>query len=129
MKPRYLIGAILITAAVGTSVYLLSQSQIQYSTIATAKTSGRKVQIKGQWVDHDLTLYNTGTDTFQFILVDDSGEKIRVVYHGAKPNNFELAQTVVVRGRINGDYFEATEILTKCPSKYEGNTSLIPQKQ
>jgi cytochrome c-type biogenesis protein CcmE len=44
-----------------------------------------------------------------------------VVLDGAAPNNFELATSVVAKGRYvaEGDYFHATEVLTKCPSKYE----------
>lgn len=51
---------------------------------------------------------------------------MRVVYKGTKPNNFEIATNVVVTGKFENGYFHATDVLTKCPSKYEGqnlNTS------
>jgi len=44
----------------------------------------------------------------------------KVVFEGAKPNNFELADKIVVKGKFDGDHFHASQILTKCPSKYEG---------
>jgi cytochrome c-type biogenesis protein CcmE len=59
---------------------------------------------------------------FTFFLKDDSGEILRVVLDGAKPNNFDLATSVVIKGKYVDNYFHATEVLTKCPSKYEGKT-------
>ena len=52
--------------------------------------------------------------------MDESGKECKVVLDGAAPNNFELATSVVAKGRFTDEgYFHATEVLTKCPSKYE----------
>jgi cytochrome c-type biogenesis protein CcmE len=46
---------------------------------------------------------------------------------GAKPNNFEAAVSVVVKGRIDDGVLKASNVLTKCPSKYEGQpTDAMP---
>ena len=45
---------------------------------------------------------------------------MKVVLDGAKPNNFEMAENVVAKGKVMDNYFHAKEVLTKCPSKYEG---------
>ncbi len=127
MKLRYLIGALIIVIAASASVYLLSESQIQYTTISHARSSGKKVQIKGRWVERESTTYDQSNNLFRFILEDEDGTRIPVVYRGGKPNNFELAESVVVRGRIDGSVFEASNILTKCPSKYEGSAPLQTQ--
>ena len=129
MKARYLIGAIALIAALSGSVYLLSQSQVQYTTISEARTLGRKVQIKGRWDAAAESSYDQNRNLFRFVLIDDQGNRIPVEYQGAKPNNFELAHSVVVRGRVEGDHFHATEILTKCPSKYEGSSPMTPRTE
>jgi len=49
----------------------------------------------------------------------------KVVFDGAKPNNFEIANAVVVKGRYEEGYFHANEILTKCPSKYEADAESV----
>jgi cytochrome c-type biogenesis protein CcmE len=128
-KLRYIVGGIVVFIAVGAAAYLLSESQIQYVTIATARTTGKKVQIKGKWVERDSAFYDQATNTFTFVLEDGDGNRIRVEYDGAKPNNFELAESVVVRGRVEAGRFHASEILTKCPSKYQGNSTMSPQAQ
>jgi cytochrome c-type biogenesis protein CcmE len=53
-------------------------------------------------------------------MVDEKGNTSKVVCNGAKPNNFDIAPMVVIKGQFDGDRFHAKEILTKCPSKYEG---------
>jgi cytochrome c-type biogenesis protein CcmE len=50
---------------------------------------------------------------------------VKVIYDGAKPNNFELANAVVVKGRYQEGYFHASDILTKCPSKYEADANAV----
>jgi cytochrome c-type biogenesis protein CcmE len=45
---------------------------------------------------------------------------MKVVLDGSKPNNFEMAENVVAKGKVKDGYFYAKEVLTKCPSKYEG---------
>ena len=53
---------------------------------------------------------------------------IDVIYTGDKPNMPPEATSIqaVVTGRFNNDRFEAFRMLTKCPSKYEGENSVIP---
>jgi len=50
------------------------------------------------------------------------------VLDGPKPNNFDIATSVVIKGKMTGDFFHATEILTKCPSKYEGQTGAMKKQ-
>ena len=45
---------------------------------------------------------------------------MNLIYEGAMPNNFESATSIVVTGSYQNGYFHAKDILTKCPSKYEG---------
>ena len=65
--------------------------------------------------------YDSKSNQFFFTLRDTSGAEMPVVLDGAKPNNFELALAVVATGTIEGDHFHATNVLTKCPSKYESD--------
>jgi len=44
---------------------------------------------------------------------------MKVILDGGKPNNFEVADAIVVKGKVKDGTFMASEVLTKCPSKYE----------
>ncbi len=47
-----------------------------------------------------------------------------VVYKGVKPDTFEQGESVVAEGRLGSDgVFQASNILVKCPSKYESQPS------
>ena len=58
---------------------------------------------------------------FGFYLIDNEGLEKKVLYNGSKPQDFERSEQIVVVGKMDGDEFHASQILMKCPSKYNGN--------
>ncbi|MCS6966343.1 MAG: cytochrome c maturation protein CcmE [Candidatus Kapabacteria bacterium] len=121
VRPRYWLGGLVLIGFVVLGISALEQTSVQYVSIAEALRTGKRVQIKGTWVREMEPVYDTRANVFRFVLQDERGDRISVVYAGAKPNNFELAESVVVRGSAVGGEFQAVQILTKCPSKYEGS--------
>lgn len=118
MKPKYLIGGLVILVFVVFASMNLEQSLVAYVSIDEAKASGRTVQIKGARVPN-TEAYDPAEKTFNFTIADPDGREVRIVYHGVKPSNFENAKEIVVRGRYQGEVFQADDVLVKCPSKYE----------
>ena len=55
---------------------------------------------------------------FSFYMIDNKGVEKKVVFNGAKPQDFERSEQVVITGTLKGDDFFANKILMKCPSKY-----------
>ncbi|MEN3038364.1 MAG: cytochrome c maturation protein CcmE [Candidatus Kryptonium sp.] len=124
MKLKIVIGSILIIGFIIFGAYSFIESNVKYATIEEAKNTTKKVQIVGQWVKDKESYYDTRSHHFIFYLKDDNGDVIKVVHRGAKPNNFEIASHVVVKGRYVNGVFESQEILTKCPSKYQSADAL-----
>ncbi len=126
MKWKVVIAsAVILLFIVFGSVSFL-QSNVEYTDVAGAMQKHKKVQLKGQWNKEKGAHFDARTAQFTFYLVDDTGKECRVVLDGAEPNNFELATSVVAKGRFTDEgYFHATEVLTKCPSKYEAQASDI----
>jgi cytochrome c-type biogenesis protein CcmE len=123
MKLKIIIGAAVIAVFIIFGAYSFLQSNVEYTDFDHAKMTSKKVQVKGSWLQDQKTEYEVSTNQFVFYMVDDSNTPMKVVYDGAKPNNFELATSIVVKGKYQDGYFHATEILTKCPSKYEASGS------
>jgi cytochrome c-type biogenesis protein CcmE len=121
MKKRYLIGGVIVVAFLIIGGLSFLNSSVEYATLGKAEQSGKKVQVTGKWVQDMSTHYDTKNNTFSFYIRDEENRVARVDYTGAKPNNFDIATSVVVKGRFEDGVFEASEVLTKCPSKYEGN--------
>jgi cytochrome c-type biogenesis protein CcmE len=120
MKTKYIIGTIIAVAFVTIAVFSFDSSKIEYADIEAARQTNKTVQIIGSW-DKDVQYnYDSQNNVFTFTMVDESQNSTTVVYTGAKPNNFDIAPMVVVKGKFVDDEFHANNILTKCPSKYEG---------
>ncbi|MDI6779658.1 MAG: cytochrome c maturation protein CcmE [Bacteroidota bacterium] len=81
----------------------------------------KKIQVKGEWVKEQPASFDLEKGQFHFYLKDENGKVVPLIFDGAKPNNFEVATSIVVKGKYKDDHFHATEILTKCPSKYEAD--------
>jgi len=123
-KKTFIAGLIIVVGIVLVAVNFFN-SAIEYGSFATAIKTMKKIQVKGEWVKDRSSSFDTEKMQFTFFMKDDNGQIEKVVLEGAKPNNFDLANSIVVKGKMSGDYFHATEVLTKCPSKYEGQTTPI----
>jgi cytochrome c-type biogenesis protein CcmE len=123
MKLKIIIASVIVVAFVVFGSVSFLESNVEYTNVAGARAKHKKVQLKGAWNKEKPSAFDSQKRTFTFYLVDDAGQECRVVLDGAAPNNFELATSVVAKGRYvaDGDYFHATELLTKCPSKYEAS--------
>lgn len=121
MKPKVIVGAVIVVGFIIFGSYSFLESNVEYTDVAGAMNTHKKVQLKGAWNKEKPSAFDPKSSTFTFYLIDDTGRECKVVLDGAAPNNFELATSVVAKGRYLEDegYFHATELLTKCPSKYE----------
>jgi cytochrome c-type biogenesis protein CcmE len=119
MKPKYIVGIAAALALIAVAVMSVESSKIEYMDFAAANASGRTAQIAGTWVKEKGQQYDADRNEFRFTMADESGAQMPVVLHAAKPNNFEMSVSVVATGRIEEGAFHATNVLTKCPSKYE----------
>jgi cytochrome c-type biogenesis protein CcmE len=132
MKISYIIGLLVIAAAVG-YIISLSGDTSQYVNFQEAfqlASQGRsaKVHVVGELtknaqgevvgVDYDPL---KDANYLAFDLVDDRQIVQRVVCYNppASMQDFKRSEKVVVIGQVKGDQFVASEILMKCPSKYE----------
>lgn len=118
MKPVYLIGGAVLLVAIVLGALAFVQTLTPYVSIAEARTSGRTVQVRGFLKE---TLGYDAQGRFHFVLVDEKGDEMTVVYGRAKPANFEQAAGFVVIGRYDAaaGFFRAEQILVQCPSKYQ----------
>jgi len=120
MKNKYMFGGAIIVVFLGVMVYLFTQTNIQYeSSFSKVAQSGKTIKATGVWVKEKSYQIDKSKDVFSFYMKDAQGNEMQVLYHGSMPNNFESSTSVVVTGKYNAGAFHATDILTKCPSKYQ----------
>lgn len=116
----YILGALLIAGfAVLTLIELQNAGTPYVTTVAQARTiKDKPMQFIGSIVK-GKTSYDSSADRLTFSLKDSKGRTLRVRYEGIKPGNFDTADKAVVRGVFRGTEFDADQVLTKCPSKYQ----------
>ncbi len=125
MKVKIIIGSLIIVAALVFGAISFVQTNVEYTDFQSAISSGKKVQVKGEWLRDSASGYDPARNQFSFLMKDDNGLQEKIIFDGPKPNNFELANAIVVKGRYQGGCFHASDILTKCPSKYEGDAQAV----
>lgn len=121
MKARYYVGFSVAVVLSVIGYFALVSSTVQYADLDRAQRLGKTVQVVGTWVSDQGCSYDAQSNTFKFVLQDENGRRIPVELNGAKPNNFEIAVSVVVKGQVENGVLKASNVLTKCPSKYEGS--------
>jgi cytochrome c-type biogenesis protein CcmE len=125
MKPKLIIGGAVVVIGIALAAMNFMESNVEYADFSLAEKMHKKVQVKGEWVKEQGAKFDPSTVKFSFYMKDDAQRVAKVVFDGAKPNNFEMATSVVAKGKFVNNEFHATEILTKCPSKYEGTSEAV----
>jgi len=78
----------------------------------------RQIRVKGNVVDGSIE--GKEGEVGRAFAISEKGEQIRVEYDKALPDTFEEGVQVVATGKLNGETLTASEIMVKCPSRYEG---------
>lgn len=146
---KFIIGGLLIVAAVAyliissiqsTSQYFLTVQELQAKG---ASIVGRDVRISGA-VMGDTIKYDASSLTLSFTVanipgdqkvIDQMGglakvlhlavtnpkaEHLQIIYKGVKPDLLRGEAQAIVTGKLGSDgTFQASELLLKCPTKYE----------
>ena len=120
MKKSHILAIIVIAVAIGAIISTVSDAAT-YADFSTAmKNPGKEFQVVGQLNKEKEISYlpSENANQFSFFMVDNNGMEHKVIFNGAKPQDFERSEQVVITGVLDGDNFRADKILMKCPSKY-----------
>lgn len=123
---KFAIGIALIALSVGSLVYTaVDQTKMYMLTVseylaARDDYSGSTVRIAGR-VRADSMQWDKATRELRFTLDDITEDgAVDVHYSGLLPDMFSEGRDVIVEGPPSaGSVFEAGQVLTSCPSKYE----------
>ena len=86
----------------------------------------QKVQVSGNVVENS---FSTEDNVLTFDMYDPSGDQtqyLRVKYEGGVAATFGNDVTAICTGKVGADgVLHATELVTKCPSKYENSSNAL----
>lgn len=120
-----ILGVLIRTAVVHAATYYVSVSQL-YSEGQQAV--GQQSTVSGNIVGSSVH-YSPTSQLLQFSVRDGSaGRTLPVVFHGAEPDDFTNNWPVVVSGTVKSSgVFQASQLLIKCPSKYQASNQTQTQ--
>lgn len=120
--------ALIVTLAIvggGTAAQSVSIKDALENTQA-----GQKIQVSGNVVPNS---FSTNGNILTFAIYNpEVGEtpSLQVRYDGAASSTFGNDVTAICTGRINGEgVLDCSELVTKCPSKYESATNALSLEQ
>ena len=123
MKAKYIIGGLIIVTFVIWGVTSFMSTTIRYVSIDEVQRSTGTVQVMGK-VDFDRVVYDSEHSRLVFEITGlekrTLNQRLKVIYSGVVPGNFDQATSVVAKGRYQEGAFMADQLLVKCPSKYQG---------
>ena len=130
MKKSHLLAIVVVAVAIGILISA-SKDVTTYANFAQATQSEDKVKLVGQLVKERPVEYDPEKDPnfLAFYLKDDAGEVRRVELLAAKPQDFERSESIVLTGKMKGETFAASDMLLKCPSKYQDQEIYVREKQ
>ena len=124
-KKKFLIGGIILFLAIGYLGYtgFVSSATYYYEVNEFLGQSdmlvGQSIRVNGTVVPGTIE-QDAGGLGIKFVIKDvELSATMPVVYRGAVPDTFKADNDVVVEGKYTAEgTFEASNILTKCASKY-----------
>ncbi|HEY0030924.1 MAG TPA: cytochrome c maturation protein CcmE [Bacteroidia bacterium] len=131
MKKIHILGIIIIAVAIGAIFTTLNSTSTYASFTEAANDPGSEFHVVGKLNKEKEAVYNPKLDAnvFTFYMLDNKGKECKVVLHKNKPQDFERSEQIVLIGKMQGEEFQASDILMKCPSKYnEGSPQETAQK-
>lgn len=117
---KTLIAAIILIVGALSVIIFTSSDVSSYGTFAQAERSGERLKVVGQLSKDKDMIYDPVEDPnkFTFFMKDNEGREEKVILLKPKPQDFELSEQLVLTGTMKDDTFIASDMLMKCPSKY-----------
>lgn len=124
MKRTHIIALIFVAVLVASLTVLLGKGFSRYESFDSSYAKkGKEFTVVGYLNKEKEIEYNPTVDPnkFSMYVIDEQKNERQVVVFKAKPRDIERSEKIVVTGKMNGEIFEANDILLKCPSKYKNN--------
>jgi cytochrome c-type biogenesis protein CcmE len=129
--PKILATVFIIAAGAGFLIYSSKADAQYYKKVdevmeEPAKWVGKSMQVHGYVKAGSIKEEIVEQKTLRTFVLEDEHKhvSIRVKHEGPKPDTFKDLSEVVAKGRLvkdgDGYVLEATDLMAKCPSKYEG---------
>lgn len=118
MKSTHIVLLLVVAVLIG-GIISTFQDASTYVNFQTAERNlGETYTVVGELNLEEEISFDPKTTLLRFTAVDDSGSQRIVYYNSPKPTDFERSEKITMKGFATDTAFIASEVLMKCPSKY-----------
>lgn len=127
MKRTHIVSLLLIATLIGSFIATFTSTSRSVNFTEAAATPGEECKVSGTLNRDYPVVYEPEVDPTKtvFHMVDAAGETKRVILNQPKPTGLENSESIDLYGSAVGGEFHATEMLMKCPSKYNENNHVL----
>ena len=128
MKRSHIMSLLFIAILVATFIATFTSTSRSVGFTDAAMAPGEECKVSGTLVREEPVIYDPIVDPTKtvFHMEDREGKTCRIVLDKAKPTGLENSESIDLYGSMVDGEFHATEMLMKCPSKYnESNHVLV----
>jgi cytochrome c-type biogenesis protein CcmE len=120
MKKTHIVLIVFIAISIGAILTMLNNTSTYADFAQAIKEPDNEFHIVGKLDRDKESVYNPieNPNLFTFYMIDNKGMEQKVILHKNKPQDFDRSEQIVLIGKMENGAFHASEILMKCPSKY-----------
>lgn len=120
MKKSYIIALAVVAIAIAAIMSTVSDSSTYASFAVAVEHPNKEFHVVGKLNKEKPQDYNpeVNANLFSFYMKDNEGKECKVLLNKTKPQDFDRSEQIVIIGKMAGEEFHASDVLMKCPSKY-----------
>ncbi len=120
MKKSYIIALALVAIAIAAIMSTVSDSSTYANFMVATDHPNKEFHVVGKLNKEKPQDYHpeVNANLFAFYMTDNEGKECKVLLNKTKPQDFDRSEQIVIIGKMSGNEFHASDVLMKCPSKY-----------
>lgn len=120
MKISYILALAVIAVAIGAIMSTVSDASTYASFNVATDQPDKEFHVVGKLNKEKPQDYHpeVNPNLFAFYMKDNEGKECKVLLNKTKPQDFDHSEQIVIIGKMAGQEFHASDVLMKCPSKY-----------
>ncbi|MCX6275920.1 MAG: cytochrome c maturation protein CcmE [Bacteroidetes bacterium] len=120
MKKSYIIALAVVAIAIAAIMSTVSDSSTYASFAIADEHPNKEFHVVGKLNKEKPQDYHpeVNANLFAFYMTDNEGKECKVLLNKTKPQDFDRSEQIVIIGKMAGEEFHASDVLMKCPSKY-----------
>lgn len=118
MKKSHIILIVVVAVLIGGILATFQDASTFVDFELAEANKGESYTVVGQLNTESEIHFNPQTTMLRFRAFDKNGQERTVYYNNPKPTDFERSEEITMKGFATDTAFIASEILMKCPSKY-----------